>query len=240
MLDAPTRKPPLELLRPAVRAMQGYTPGEQVNDLVKLNTNEGAFPPSPRVMATLAAIADDSLRLYPDPVAGRLREAAARRYGVPVESVLAGNGSDDCLTILYRGFLDPGERIVCPWPTYGLYDTLASLQGATLVRLPFRQSGRRLELPADLARQRAKLIILANPNNPTATLVPVDAALKIQAKLSPTTRWRACVRRSPTRRWSSSTRPTSTSRSARASTPACSPTSGRTRTWSCCERSQKG
>jgi histidinol-phosphate aminotransferase len=179
MPDAPTRKPPLELLRPAVRAMRGYTPGEQVNDLVKLNTNEGAFPPSPRVMATLAAIADDSLRLYPDPVCGRLREAAARRYGVPAESILAGNGSDDCLTILYRGFLDPGERIVCPWPTYGLYDTLASLQGAALVRLPFRQVGRRLELPADLARQRAKLIILANPNNPTATLVPVDELARL-------------------------------------------------------------
>jgi histidinol-phosphate aminotransferase len=179
MPETPTRKPPLDLLRPAVRAMRGYTPGEQVNDLVKLNTNEGAFPPSPRVMATLAAIADDSLRLYPDPICARLREAAARRYGVPAESILAGNGSDDCLTILYRGFLDPGERIVCPWPTYGLYDTLASLQGATLVRLPFRQAGRRLELPADLARQRAKLVILANPNNPTATLVPVDELARL-------------------------------------------------------------
>jgi histidinol-phosphate aminotransferase len=179
MSETPPRKPPLELLRPAVRAMHGYTPGEQVNDLVKLNTNEGAFPPSPRVLATLAAIGDDTLRLYPDPVCTRLREAAARRYGVPPESVLVGNGSDDCLTILYRGFLDPGERIACPWPTYGLYDTLASLQGADLVPLPFRTVGRRLELPADLAGQGAKLIILANPNNPTATLVPVEEIARL-------------------------------------------------------------
>jgi histidinol-phosphate aminotransferase len=181
MPETPPRKPPLDLIRPAVRAMHGYTPGEQVNDLVKLNTNEGAFPPSPRVRATLAAIADDTLRLYPDPVCTRLREAAARRYGVPAESVLAGNGSDDCLTILYRGFLDAGDRIACPWPTYGLYDTLASLQGAELVRLPFRAVGRRLELPAELPRQRAKMIILANPNNPTATLVPVDAVARLCA-----------------------------------------------------------
>ena len=73
--DAPAA---VDLLRPAVRAMPGYTPGEQISDLVKLNTNEGAFPPSPRVMAALAAIADESLRLYPDPVSTRLRAAAAR------------------------------------------------------------------------------------------------------------------------------------------------------------------
>ncbi len=154
--------------------MPPYVPGEQVADLVKLNTNEGAFPPSPRVMATLAAIADENLRLYPDPVSTRLREAAARRYGVSPDNVLAGNGSDDCLTVLYRGFLDVGERVACPWPTYGLYDTLAEIQGAELVRLPFRQVGRRFELPADLHRQGAKMLILANPNNPSATLIPVD------------------------------------------------------------------
>src|SRR6185437_13374904 len=177
MSDKPstsTRKSPLDLLRPAVRAMPGYTPGEQIADLTKLNTNEGAFPPSPRVRAALGAIADESLRLYPDPTASGLRAVAAARYGVSPDEVLAGNGSDDCLTILYRGFLDPGERVACPWPTYGLYSTLAALQGAELVRRPFVVEGRRFVLPSDLTAQRAKMIILANPNNPTATLVPVD------------------------------------------------------------------
>ena len=107
--DDAKRPSAVDLLRPAVRAMPGYTPGEQISDLVKLNTNEGAFPPSPRVMATLAAIADDSLRLYPDPVSPRLRAAAAARFGVAPDQVLAGNGSDDCLTILYRAFLDAGR-----------------------------------------------------------------------------------------------------------------------------------
>jgi len=169
----PGRPDPLTLLRPAIRAMPAYTPGEQIADLTKLNTNEGAHPPSPRVMATLAAIADDSLRLYPDPVSRKLRQAAATRFGVSATQVLAGNGSDDCLTILYRAFLDPGQRVACPWPTYGLYQTLASLQGAELIRVPFVADGRQLRLPADLTRQGAKLIILANPNNPTSTLVPV-------------------------------------------------------------------
>jgi histidinol-phosphate aminotransferase len=165
---------PLDLLRPAVRAMPPYTPGEQIADLTKLNTNEGAFPPSPRVMAALAAIADESLRLYPDPTSRKLREAAAARFGVAAEQILAGNGSDDCLTILYRGFLDPGQRVACPWPTYGLYSTLADLQGAELVRVPFRVERDRYLLPPDLPRKGAKMIVLANPNNPTSTRVPVE------------------------------------------------------------------
>jgi len=107
-------------------------------------------------------------------VSTRLRATAAARFGVAADQVLAGNGSDDCLTILYRGFLDAGDKIACPWPTYGLYDTLAALQGVELARVAFRQNGRRWELPGDLARQRAKMIILANPNNPSGTLVPVD------------------------------------------------------------------
>jgi histidinol-phosphate aminotransferase len=168
--------PTLSLVRPAIRAMRGYTPGEQIPEAIKLNTNEGAYPPSPRVMAALAGVAEDNLRLYPDPVARRLREAAAARYGVAPEQVLAGNGSDDCLTILYRTFLDPGERVACPWPTYGLYEQLAAIQGAKLVKVPYRitPSTGRWELPAELSKQRAKMIILANPNNPSATLVPVE------------------------------------------------------------------
>jgi histidinol-phosphate aminotransferase len=169
----------LALVRPAIRAMRGYTPGEQVADAIKLNTNEGAYPPSPRVMAALAGIADESLRLYPDPVARRLREAAAARFGVTPEQVLAGNGSDDCLTILYRTFLDAGDRIACPWPTYGLYQQLAEIQGAKLVTAPFRQTGTRWELPHELGKQRAKVIILSNPNNPSATLVPVEELRKL-------------------------------------------------------------
>ena len=62
--------------------MRGYTPGEQIQDAVKLNTNEGAYPPSPRVMAALAGLGEEAVRLYPDPVARRLREAAAARFGV--------------------------------------------------------------------------------------------------------------------------------------------------------------
>ena len=161
--------------------MRGYTPGEQVADAVKLNTNEGAHPPSPRVMAALAGLTEDAVRLYPDPMSRALREAATARFGVRAEQVLAGNGSDDCLTILYRTFLDAGERVACPWPTYGLYQQLAEIQGAELVTVPFRRTAARWELPPELAASRAKMIILANPNNPSATLVPASSLRALAA-----------------------------------------------------------
>jgi histidinol-phosphate aminotransferase len=165
---------PLDLIRSDIRGMRGYTPGEQIGGAVKLNTNESAFGPSPRVRAVLTGIADDSLRLYPDPISRRLREAAATTYGVAVDQILAGNGSDDCLTILYRAFLSPGDEVRIPWPTYGLYDTLATLQGARLSTVPYRQLGRRWDLPDELGAAGAKMVIVANPNNPSATLAPVD------------------------------------------------------------------
>ncbi|MBN8526477.1 MAG: histidinol-phosphate transaminase [Planctomycetes bacterium] len=161
----------LRHLRSDIRSMHGYTPGEQVIDCIKLNTNECAWPPSARVRAALAGVDDDRLRKYPDPRARRLREVAASLYGVAPEQVLAGNGSDDCLTIIYRSVLGPGDRVACPWPTYGLYDDLAAIQGNPIEHVDW---ARDWQLPAVLPRLGAKLVLLANPNNPSGTVVPVD------------------------------------------------------------------
>ncbi|MBA3847447.1 MAG: histidinol-phosphate transaminase [Planctomycetes bacterium] len=162
----------LRHVRRGVLDMAAYTPGEQVNSCIKLNTNECPWGPSPAVKAVLAGIADDSLRLYPDPVSRALRAAAASAFAVTPDQVLAGNGSDDCLTVIYRAFLAPGERVACAWPTYGLYDTLASIQGADLVAVDYRITAADWTLPTVLARQSAKVVIVANPNNPSATLTP--------------------------------------------------------------------
>jgi len=172
---------PSDLVRDDVRRMRGYTPGEQVNDAVKLNTNESAFPPSPAVLARLARFAEAELRLYPDPQATALREAAAGVYGVSPEEVVAGNGSDDCLTVLYRSHCRPGDRVACPWPTYGLYDTLATLQGTELVRVPYRDTGPAgsWSLPDELSEVDARLVLVANPNNPSGTLAPTDTLRRL-------------------------------------------------------------
>ena len=171
MNEAPLSIAVLRHLRPDIRAMHGYTPGEQIVDCIKLNTNESAWPPSPRVHEVLRNLGDDHLRKYPDPRARRLREVAAATYGVTPAQVLAGNGSDDCLTIIYRSILAPGDRVACPWPTYGLYDDLSTLQGSCIEHVDW---ARDWALPAVLPRLGAKLLLLANPNNPSGTVVPVE------------------------------------------------------------------
>ncbi|MCK6490894.1 MAG: histidinol-phosphate transaminase [Planctomycetes bacterium] len=170
-------------LRRDVAAMHGYTPGEQVRDCVKLNTNECPWPPAPAVLAALRAVGDDGLRLYPDPRARPVREAAAARFGVKPEQVLVGNGSDDCLTVLYRAFLAAGDRVACPWPTYGLYDDLAALQGVAIEHCDYRIAPGQWHLPSQLARVGAKLVLVANPNNPSATLTPVDELRRLADQL---------------------------------------------------------
>src|SRR4051812_38638111 len=95
-------------LRPSVRAMSGYTPGEQPRggDIIKLNTNENPYPPSPRVLdAVRAALTGDHMRKYPDPVGTAFRRVAGRVLDIDPESILIGNGSDDVLTILTRAFV---------------------------------------------------------------------------------------------------------------------------------------
>jgi histidinol-phosphate aminotransferase len=170
---------PLRFLRPDVVAMEGYTPGEQVTGCIKLNTNEPAWPASPAVHEALARHAAEgagALRLYPSPRADALRAKAAEVFGVTPDMVMACNGSDDALTIAVRGFVERGEAIAVPSPTYGLYDTLASLQGARIVHVPY---GPAWELPAELGAQNAKLVFVASPNNPSATLASRDAVLSL-------------------------------------------------------------
>jgi histidinol-phosphate aminotransferase len=161
-------------VRPDIRALVSYTTGEQQPGSIKLNTNECAYDPSPQVRAALAAIADESLRLYPDPHSRHLREIAASRFSLQPEQIIAGNGSDDCLTILFRTFLTPGDRVACPWPSYGLYDTLAAIQGVDVVHVNYARSATHWNLPEGLVTTGARLIVVANPNNPSSTLVPVD------------------------------------------------------------------
>lgn len=165
----------MTVLRPDIVAMTGYTPGEQFDSALKLNTNECAYPPSPAVRQVLTDIADDRLRLYPDPACQALREAVARNLGLAAERVLVGNGSDDCLTILYRASCRPGDRVAAPWPSYGLYETNARIQGVPFVRVPFNDLGADgWRLPIDgLAASGARLVLVANPNNPSSSLVPI-------------------------------------------------------------------
>ncbi|MCC7413185.1 MAG: histidinol-phosphate transaminase [Gammaproteobacteria bacterium] len=155
-------------------AMRGYAPGEQPAPgvrVVKLNTNECPYAPSPRVAQALREFDVDSLRRYPQPMADRFRASAAALYGLRTEQVLAGNGSDDILNIILRAWLDPGDALACPAPTYSLYPVLAQIHGARMVPVPWADDWR---LPVDaLCATGARLTIVANPNAPSGTLVPI-------------------------------------------------------------------
>ena len=166
--------------RPEIDALAGYTPGEQpkIPDLVKLNTNENPYPPSPRVRTAVAEFATQSLRLYPDPTADALRDAIARRAGCRRENVICGNGSDDLLTMIFRAFTDPRRPMAMPDPAYSLYPVLAAMQGAESRLIPLTEE---FALPDDFSEQAkgANLLAFPRPNAPTGMSFSRDAMERI-------------------------------------------------------------
>jgi histidinol-phosphate aminotransferase len=169
------------LFLPHIERMSGYIPGEQPKDpskVIKLNTNENPYPPSPKVAQAIAsALSGGNLRLYPDPHSTVFRQAVARRHGIEPDMVMAGNGSDDCLTILTRCFVGPGDTLASSTPSYILYRTLAEIQNARMAEVQFRPDW---TLDAsDFASTGARLTFLANPNSPSGTALAPSAISEI-------------------------------------------------------------
>ncbi len=163
----------LDYVRDNIRKLTGYTPGEQPaigQRVIKLNTNENPFPPSPKVLAALHGVTGEMLRRYPNPTADAFRAAAAKLLGLSIDNILAGNGSDDILSIITRTFLGPDNILACPEPTYSLYPVLSDIGESRYVDVPWQDN---YDLPIDaLLSQRPKAIFFANPNAPTGTFVP--------------------------------------------------------------------
>lgn len=159
----------MSLFRPDVQRIAGYTPGEQPQEAgwIKLNTNENPYPPSPRVVAAIEGAARGRLNIYPDPLARRFCRAAAEVFGLEPEWFLPGNGSDECLTMLMRALVDPGELVCYPYPSYILYETLADIQGARCRRLRLRDDFSWDHAAARPLVQESKLILVPNPNSPS-------------------------------------------------------------------------
>jgi histidinol-phosphate aminotransferase len=162
-------------LRKNIDAMAGYTPGEQPGQgdrVIKLNTNENPYPPSPRVLEALQHVTADRLRRYPDPMANRVRDLVAKACGVARENVLCGNGSDELLTLAVRAYVGERQRIAYATPTYSLYPVLAEIQGAKAVEIPTLDD---FAAPVKkLLAAKARLMILCNPNAPTGVFTPID------------------------------------------------------------------
>lgn len=173
----------MSYFRRNIEQMEGYVPGDQPDDpsVIKLNTNENPYPPSPRVMEAIAAVTPDQLRRYPDPVGNRFRDTVARLFDVTREHVICGNGMDDILNMTVRAFSGPEAALVYPTPSYPLYAVLADIQASAVREVPFPGD---YSLPIDdLVRARGCVTYLANPNSPSGTFVPVDRVAELARRL---------------------------------------------------------
>ena len=155
---------------PVVRNLSPYVPGEQPKQdgIVKLNTNENPYPPSPRVTAAITA-ATDRLRLYPDPRATALRETIAAHFHVAQDEVFVGNGSDEVLAHIFQALLQHEAPLLFPDITYNFYPVYCRLYGIAHEEVPLDAAMR--VRPADY-RRPGSAILLANPNAPTGVALP--------------------------------------------------------------------
>ncbi len=176
----------MSYFRPAVDAMKGYVPGEQPKPgtrIIKLNTNENPYPPSPHAMDALRSVESESLRRYPDPFAREFCGAVSDALGVPADWIIVGNGSDDVLNVLIRSCGEGAARkIVYPMPTYVLYRTLAEMQPAEVVEVPY---GGDFKLPIEnLVAANGAVTFIATPNSPSGHSVPLEELRELASRVS--------------------------------------------------------
>jgi histidinol-phosphate aminotransferase len=180
---------PASLVRPLVRELHPYVPGEQpkIPGLVKLNTNENPYPPSPKVLRAVKAAVDERLRLYPNPTASLLREKLAKLHRCAPQNIIVGNGSDELLALAVRAFVEPvddsedGRIIMQGWPgkftvqffapSYSLYSVLAATHGARTNGVPLASDFGLPPLPVLKESRawdfRAALTFITTPNAPS-------------------------------------------------------------------------
>jgi histidinol-phosphate aminotransferase len=164
--------------RPSVNGLTPYQPGKPVEDVqrelglervVKLASNEGPFGPFPAALDALERAATE-LNRYPDGGAYRLHAALADRHGVAFENVAAGSGADGCIDMVSQAILDPGDEIVCGWPSFPSYVIYARKQGADTKLVPLADHRYDLDALLDAVTAKTKLVYICLPNNPTGTM----------------------------------------------------------------------
>ena len=161
---------------PEVRDLEPYVPGEQpkIQNLLKLNTNENPYPPSPKVVDAVQAVLThqaDTLRLYPDPDATVLKQAIAKQQNVDVSQVFVGNGSDEVLAHIFKAFFIQQEPILYPDITYSFYPVYSQFFGVQTKQIPLNE---KFEIDISDYEQENGGIIITNPNAPTSIALGLD------------------------------------------------------------------
>ena len=166
------------IIRPAIADLTPYQPGKPVEDVqrelgldrvVKLASNEGPFPPFPAALEAMERAARD-LNRYPDGGTYGLHAGLAARHGVPPEQVIAGSGADGCIDMLSQATLDPGDEVVCGWPSFPGYVIYALKMGAVPKLVPLHEHRYDLDALLEAITPRTKLVYICHPNNPTGTM----------------------------------------------------------------------
>ena len=174
----------MSYFRKNIDQMSAYVPGEQPPagaKVIKLNTNENPYPPSPRAVEAMRSVDPDCLRRYPHPFAQQFRLAASRVLGVPAEWIIPGNGSDDLLAMIVLAAAEHGRKVVYPMPTYVLYRTLGEMQDAACVEVPYDQE---YNLPVErLIAEQGAVTFVASPNSPSGTIAPWEQLEALAADL---------------------------------------------------------
>ncbi len=160
---------------PIVSTLKPYVAGEQprIANLVKLNTNENPYGPSPKALEAIRQATDDRLRLYPDPVALQLRESIAKLHGVDAGEVFVGNGSDEVLAHIFMGLLNHDAPLLYPDITYSFYPVYSQLYGIETRQVPLDEN---FAIRVSDYDQPCGAIILPNPNAPTGIGLPLSEA----------------------------------------------------------------
>ncbi len=165
---------PFQLIRKEVIEFQPYVPGEQPGlgeSVIKLNTNENPYPPSPKIEESIREILSKGvLRKYPNYHSAELQNSIAKRYGLKPDQILVTNGSDEALRLLFYALLSPKDTVVAPDPTYSFYPVLSEevMLGVTYKKIPLLS-----DLHFDfesLKKEKGKLLCFAHPNAPTGIL----------------------------------------------------------------------
>ncbi|RMF12463.1 MAG: histidinol-phosphate transaminase [Candidatus Dadabacteria bacterium] len=182
------------LVHSGIAELHPYEPGKPVEDLqrelgleriVKLASNENPFGPSPAAITRMQQMASEMHR-YPDGAARELREALSTKIAVPVEQIITGNGSNELLELALRTFVRPGETVVSAAITFAVYGLLSQALGARYITAPMDGLAYDLDALADLAEAHdARLIFVANPNNPTGTACSRAQMRSFLGRISP-------------------------------------------------------
>ncbi|MGD1874326.1 MAG: histidinol-phosphate transaminase [Mastigocoleus sp.] len=175
----------ISFFRPEIDVMTGYIPGEQPkrdSKIIKLNSNENPYPPSPKVKDVLHNFDWEWLRRYPDSSATEFRHAVSEVLDIPANWIIVGNGSDEVLNLVIRACTDSGRKVVYPMPTYVLYRTLVEIQPAQRVEIDYSQD---YKLPIEeLVKVNGAITFIATPNSPSGHIVPIEDLRELASRLS--------------------------------------------------------